>query len=282
MLVLASGLSSYLFQVSQIERLSDEEERKLTVEFAETQDPSIAYRLVTSNLGLVVYIAKKYQRYGLGLADLISEGNIGLMTAVKKFDPAKGCKLVTYATIHIRTAINNYILRTWSLVNMGTNLFRRKIFYNLRKCRRQLNAIDEKVPLTQEQATSIANTLKVPTQDVIDMDIRMSNSDLYLDKVNENGNDIDIPDAGLDQEKELIVAQQSKLRSKYLQDAIQTLDDREQFIIRNRRLNDDPMTLDEIGEIFKISSQRVSQIEIRALQKLKVFLENTGFAFDND
>ncbi|MFA7428844.1 MAG: RNA polymerase sigma factor RpoH [Rhodospirillaceae bacterium] len=267
-----AGLTAYLNQIKRFPLLAPEQEYSLAKRFHDHDDIGAAHELVTSHLRLVAKIAMGYRRYGLPMADVIAEGNLGLMKAVKKFEPEKGFRLSTYAMWWVKASINEYILNSWSLVKIGTVSTQKRIFYNLRKMKAQLGSYDEG-GLTDEHATQIADTLQVKKADVHAMNARLQSRDRSLNApVGEEGNAerVDLlPDTAPNQE-EMLEARQTRDRSRVLvHTALQVLNERERHIITQRRLIDDPVTLETLGEEYGLSRERVRQIEARALQKLE-------------
>lgn len=266
-----TSLSQYLAQIRKFPLLQPEEEYMLAKRWSEHADYDAAHRLVTSHLRLVVKIAKGFRGYGLPVGDLVAEGNIGLMQAVKKFDPDKGFRLSTYAIWWIRAAIQEYVLRSWSLVKVGSGAAQKKLFFNLRKLKSRLNALDQR-ELTGEQAQAIARELEVNADEVIEMDRRMSAVDQQLNaRIGPDGEQewIDLleePSEG--QEVELQQKQEKNRQLAWLVSAMETLSERERDILQARRLNDTPSTLEELSQIYNISRERVRQIEVRAMEKL--------------
>jgi len=252
--------------------LDAQEEYMLARRFAEHDDVEAAHKLVTSHLRLVAKIAMGYRFYGLPVSDLISEGNVGLMRAVKKFEPERGFRLATYAMWWIKAAINEYVLNSWSLVKVGTVAAQKKLFFNLRKLKARLGLYDEG-DIPQEAAETIAKRLDVTTNDVIEMNRRLSRSDSSLNQfVAEDGDterqDLLVDDKP-DQETVLGDREDRVLGNKLLKEAMSELTPRERRIIEERRLTDEPRTLEEIGEEYGISRERVRQIENRAFAKLQ-------------
>lgn len=266
------GLRRYMSEIQKFPVLTAEEEFMLAKRWQEHGDIEAAHRLTTSHLRLVAKIAMGYRGYGLPVGELISEGNIGLMQSVKRFDPDKGFRLSTYAMWWIKAAIQEYILRSWSLVKMGTSAAQKRLFFNLRKLKRRLQDADSGA-LTRENVKEIATTLDVSEQDVVDMDQRMSATDKRLNQaIGDDGEDewMDrLADPGDSQETLLAADQERKIRSQALMNAIATLNEREQDIIRQRRLQDEPATLEDLSKVYNISRERVRQIEVRAMEKLQ-------------
>ena len=244
----------------------------LAKRWSEHEDPEAAHRLVTSHLRLVAKIAMGYRGYGLPIGEVISEGNVGLMQAVKKFDPDKGFRLATYAMWWIRASIQEYILRSWSLVKMGTTAAQKKLFFNLRKAKSQISAFEEG-DLRPEHVTKIATDLGVPEEDVINMNRRLTgdaslNSPLRSDSESE-WQDWLTDDTQVSQETRLADTEEHSLRMGLLQEAMEELTDREKHILTERRLKDDPVTLEELAGQYGVSRERVRQIEVRAFEKLQ-------------
>lgn len=266
-----SSLHQYLMEIRKFPLLDADEEYMLAKRWAEHTDYDAAHRLVTSHLRLVAKVAQGFRGYGLPVGDLIAEGNIGLMQAVKRFDPERGFRLSTYAVWWIRAAIQEYVLRSWSLVKVGSSAAQKRLFFNLRKLKRSLLAIDQK-EMTDEQISKIAEVLDVGEQDVIDMDQRMSATDQRLNApVGLEGDQewMDLLEEPSDnQEEQLSDRQQHNQQRALLTSAMGTLNEREREIIEARRLREDPATLEELSQIYKVSRERVRQIEVRAMEKL--------------
>jgi RNA polymerase sigma-32 factor len=264
--------SRYLSDIRKFAFLSPDEERALASRWRDRQDIEAAHRLVTSHLGLVVKIAKGYAGYGLPVADLVSEGNVGLMLAVRRFDPGRDVRLSTYAMWWIRAAIQDYILHSWSLVKMGTTAAQKKLFFNLRRLKGQMQALNDG-DLRSDQVTTIARTLDVPEQAVISMNRRLAGSDHSLnDPLHSDGEGqwLDLL-ADESENHENIIADREELagRKALLSEALNVLNERERHIIVERRLRDTPRPFEELSREYGISHQRVRQIEIRALEKLR-------------
>jgi RNA polymerase sigma-32 factor len=272
--VLASeaGLASYLSEIKKFPMLEQGEEYMLAKRLVEHGDADAAHKLVTSHLRLVAKIAMGYRFYGLPVSDLISEGNVGLMRAVKKFEPERGFRLATYAMWWIKAAINEYVLNSWSLVKVGTVAAQKKLFFNLRKMKAKLGVYEDgDIPI--EKAQTIAKRLQVTTDEVIDMNRRLSRSDASLNQLVAEDGDVQRQDLLVDdtpnQEQRLGEQEDRKLGLKLLSEAMTTLSDRERRIIQERRLAENPRTLEEIGAEYGISRERVRQIENRAFAKLQ-------------
>ncbi len=267
-----SGLSAYMAEIKKFPLLEPEEEYMLAHRFADHGDTEAAHKLVTSHLRLVAKIAMGYRFYGLPVSDLISEGNVGLMRAVKKFEPDRGFRLATYAMWWIKAAINEYVLNSWSLVKVGTVAAQKKLFFNLRKIKAKLGLYEEgDIPL--DAAATIAKRLDVTTKEVIDMNRRLSRADSSLNQTVAEDGDTERQDLLVDdkpsQESALGDKQERVLGASLLRQALTTLSDRERRIIEERRLVDNPRTLEEIGVEYGISRERVRQIENRAFAKLQ-------------
>ncbi len=268
----SGGLSRYLEQIRRFPMLEPQEEYMLAKRWQEHEDPQAAQRLITSHLRLVARIAMGYRGYGLPIGEVISEGNVGLMQAVKRFDPEKGFRLATYAMWWIRAAIQEYILRSWSLVKMGTTAAQKKLFFNLRKLKGQLQAFEDG-DLRPDQVTTIATKLGVPEEDVISMNRRLAgdsslNSPLRADADGGEWQDWLVDDA-TDQESLLVDREELDSRRNYLHDALDTLTPREKRIFEARRLAEDPLTLEELSSEFGVSRERIRQIEVRAFEKVQ-------------
>ncbi|MCX7982750.1 MAG: RNA polymerase sigma factor RpoH [Syntrophales bacterium] len=268
-------LERYIAEINKFPVLSAEEEFSLAVRFKKFSDMEAAHKLVVSNLRFVVKIAHEYRNYGVKLADLIQEGNIGLMHAVKKFDPYKGYRLISYAVWWIRAYMQNYIIKSWSLVKIGTTQAQRKLFFKLGQAKKKLESMAEKNPEFKE----IADMLGVKEIELQEMDLRMSNRDVSLDEyVNDDGDTMHIDfltDEGEDQETALIRKEQMELVQRHLEGALATLSEKERYIIRHRVMADEPMTLQEIGDHFHITRERARQLEKQALKKLRLALPFT-------
>jgi RNA polymerase sigma-32 factor len=270
------SLATYLTEINRFPLLSPEEEFRLAVRYREDGDVEAAHTLVTSNLRFVVKVANEYRSYGMRMSDLVQEGNIGLMTAVKKFDPHKGYRLISYAVWWIRAMIQSFILRSWSLVKIGTTQAQRKLFYKLSQTKRAIarlmNGGSGQEPLDDAGRDMVAKTLHVSDRDVEEMDARMSGRDASLDlPLGEDGRTtaLDLLVSEDNQEDLFAKAQEeSKVRDD-VRLAMHKLSDKERYILENRLMTDDPMTLQEIGDHYKISRERARQIEERAKQKIR-------------
>ena len=271
------NLSRYLQAIRKFPMLSLDEEFMFAQAWREREDVESAHKLVTSHLRLVAKIAMGYRGYGLPLGDLISEGNVGIMQAVKRFDPDRGFRLATYAMWWIRAAIQEYILRSWSLVKMGTTAAQKKLFFNLRRLKGQMQAIDDG-DLSPENVTTIATRLKVSEKEVISMNGRLASHDHSLNApVGDEGDgqwqDM-LVDEGDDQEVRLAEDQELGQRRQLLAAAMTTLNDRERHILVERRLKDSPSTLERLSQEYGISRERVRQIETRAFEKVQRSVKN--------
>jgi RNA polymerase sigma-32 factor len=266
------NLARYLQEIRKFPMLKPEEEYMLAKSWREHGDSDAAHRLVTSHLRLVAKIAMGYRGYGLPLSELISEGNVGMMQAVKRFDPERGFRLATYAMWWIRASMQEYILHSWSLVKIGTTAAQKKLFFNLRRLKGQLQAIDDG-DLSPENLEKIARELDVPEQDVISMNRRLASPDHSLNaplRADGEGEWQDwLVDETDDQETKLSDRQELGLRRDLLRDAMTHLTERERDILSERRLRDVPATLEDLSEKYGVSRERVRQIEVRAFEKLQ-------------
>ncbi len=269
------SLSRYLAEIRKFPMLEKEEEYMLAKRFAEHEDPDAAQKLITSHLRLVAKIAMGYRGYGLPIGEVISEGNVGLMQAVKRFDPDKGFRLATYAMWWIRASIQEYILRSWSLVKIGTTAAQKKLFFNLRKLKGQIDAVDDG-DLNPEQVEHIAKKLGVTHDDVISMNRRMSGGEASLNapmgKDAEGGGEWQdwlVDENAVNPEMKLANEDEYDSRMGMLEQALATLNEREQHILTERRLKDNPATLEELSQEYGVSRERVRQIEVRAFEKLQ-------------
>ncbi len=266
------NLSRYLQEIRKFPMLAPEEELSLSRRWRDSEDTQAAHKLVTSHLRLVAKIAMGYRGYGLPIGELISEGNVGMMQAVKRFDPDRGFRLATYAMWWIRAAIQEYILHSWSLVKMGTTAAQKKLFFNLRRLKGQMQAIEDG-DLKPEQVGKIAKALDVPEQDVISMNRRLAAPDHSLNapvRADSEGEWQDwLVDEGESQEQVLAQHEELTGRRALLGGALRTLNDRERHILIERRLKDNPTTLEELSQQYNISRERVRQIEVRAFEKLQ-------------
>ncbi len=266
------NLTRYLQEIRKFPMLAPDEELALSRQWRDSEDTAAAHKLVTSHLRLVAKIAMGYRGYGLPLGELISEGNVGMMQAVKRFDPDRGFRLATYAMWWIRAAIQEYILHSWSLVKMGTTAAQKKLFFNLRRLKGQMQAIEEG-DLRPEHVGKIAKALDVPEQDVINMNRRLAAPDHSLNapvRADSEGEWQDwLVDEGESQETVLAQHEEMTGRRALLGNALRTLNDRERHILIERRLKDNPTTLEELSQHYGISRERVRQIEVRAFEKLQ-------------
>ena len=273
------GLSRYLQEIRKFPMLEPEQEYMLAKRWREHNDTEAAHTLVTSHLRLVAKIATGYRGYGLPLSELISEGNVGMMQAVKRFDPERGFRLATYAMWWIRASIQEYILHSWSLVKMGTTAAQKKLFFNLRKLKGQIHAIEEG-DLHPDNVTKIATTLSVSETDVVNMNRRLAAGDHSLNapmRVDGDGEWIDwLVDDSPNQETMLAESEELKGRRALLADAMKGLNDRERHILTERRLKEEPSTLEDLSKEYDISRERVRQIEVRAFEKLQKAMKNSA------
>jgi len=273
------NLSRYLQEIRKFPMLAQDEEFMLAKRWQEHQDTEAAHRLVTSHLRLVAKIAMGYRGYGLPLSELISEGNVGMMQAVKRFDPDRGFRLATYAMWWIRAAIQEYILHSWSLVKMGTTAAQKKLFFNLRKLKGQLQAIEEG-DLSPENVAKIATALDVPEVDVVNMNRRLAAPDHSLNaplRSDSEGEWQDwLVDEGESQETKLGERQELGLRRDLLVKAMSHLNERERDILTHRRLREQPTTLEDLSQKYGISRERVRQIEVRAFEKLQKAIKSAA------
>jgi RNA polymerase sigma-32 factor len=267
-----SGLSRYLEEIRRFPMLEPQNEYMLAKRWREHGDRDAAHKLVTSHLRLVAKIAMGYRGYGLPISEVISEGNVGLMQAVKRFEPEKGFRLATYAMWWIKAAIQEYILRSWSLVKMGTTANQKKLFFNLRKAKSKISALEEG-DLRPDQVKLIAKRLGVTEQDVVDMNRRLGGDVSLNAPIREDGDSGEwqdwLVDDVSDQETRLAEDEESQNRRKALGDALSVLNDRERRIFEARRLADDPITLEDLAAEFGVSRERVRQIEVRAFEKVQ-------------
>ncbi|HIA21357.1 MAG TPA: RNA polymerase sigma factor RpoH [Alphaproteobacteria bacterium] len=279
------GLARYLQEIRRFPMLTQKEEFTLAKQWTEQGDVEAAHKLVTSHLRLVAKIAMGYRGYGLPVGELISEGNIGMMQAVKRFDPDRGFRLATYAMWWIRAAIQEYILHSWSLVKIGTTAAQKKLFFNLRKIKGQLKAFEDG-DLAQETVTEIARRLDVPEHEVVNMNRRLAAPDHSLNaplRIDGDGEWQDwLEDTTPNQETELAASEELSLRRQMLKTAMANLNDRERHILSQRRLTEEPMTLEELSQIYKISRERVRQIEVRAFEKVQEVMNKQAASLTNN
>ncbi len=275
---LSNSLQSYLAQIRDYPVLSREEEYELAMRHRETGDLEAARKLIVSNLKFVVRVANEYKNYNVNTLDLIQEGNIGLMKAVRGFDPTKGYRLISYAVWWIRAYIQNHIMKTWSLVKVGTNQSQRKLFYKLRSTKSKIEATG--VEMEEDIYSEIAKELDVPDSQVIEMDRIMSGKDLSLDANIEGSTErtyVDMLGDTFDQEQFLEDSQARPLVAKKIKEALANLKDRERYIIERRVLTDSPETLEKLSRKFGISRERVRQIEKNALNKIRKEFQKEHF-----
>jgi len=267
-----SGLSRYLEEIRRFPMLEPQVEYMLAKSWREHGDRDAAHKLVTSHLRLVAKIAMGYRGYGLPISEVISEGNVGLMQAVKRFEPEKGFRLATYAMWWIKAAIQEYILRSWSLVKMGTTANQKKLFFNLRKAKSKISALEEG-DLRPDHVKLIAKRLGVTEQDVVEMNRRLGGDVSLNAPIREDGDSGEwqdwLVDEGSSQESRLVESEESDNRRKALGEALTVLNERERRIFEARRLVDEPITLEELAEEFGVSRERVRQIEVRAFEKVQ-------------
>ena len=275
------GLTRYLEEIRQFPMLEPQQEYMLAKSWREHGDRDAAHQLVTSHLRLVARIAMGYRGYGLPVGEVISEGNVGLMQAVKRFDPDKGFRLATYAMWWIRAAIQEYILRSWSLVKMGTTAAQKKLFFNLRKIKGQLKALEEG-DLRPDQVKQIATRLGVTEEDVISMNRRLggdSSLNAPVRNDSESGEWMDwLVDDSIDQETALAESEERDNRRDMLKSALEGLNERERRVFEARRLSDDPLTLEELSTEFGVSRERIRQIEVRAFEKVQKAVQKSAAA----
>jgi RNA polymerase sigma-32 factor len=267
--VIKNSLETYLVQINQFPLLTQEEEFKLAVRYIKHKEIEAAQKLITSNLRFVVKIAFEYKSYGVKLLDLVQEGNIGLMMAVKKFDPYKGYRFISYAIWWIRAYIQNFIIKTWSLVKIGTTQAQKKLFYKIGKVRKALEsdgAVEKKYEL-------LAKDLDVTKEDIIEMEQRMSSRDLSLDAPFDEGQELThlelLREDSPNQEEAIAQEEEKRIQEREVQNAMKRLNEKEVYVIRNRIMSEEPLTLQQIGDHLKLSRERVRQIESEALKKLK-------------
>ena len=267
-----AGLSRYLTEIRKFPLLNPEEEYMLAKRWKEHEDPEAARRMVTSHLRLVAKIAMGYRGYGLPISEIVAEGNVGLMQAVKRFEPDKGFRLATYAMWWIRAAIQEYVLRSWSMVKLGTTAAQKKLFFNLRKAKANIGAIEEG-DLTKAHTAKLADQLGVTEREVTDMNRRLSGPDSSLNAPLRSESESEwqdwLADDTMDQETRLAETEEMNARHSLLTDAMEDLTEREKDIIQARRLQDEPATLEELSQKYGISRERVRQIEVRAFEKLQ-------------
>lgn len=269
------SINRYLSEIKKFPILKPEQEYMLAKRYAEHEDPEAAAQLVTSHLRLVAKIAMGYRGYGLPVSDLISEGNVGLMQGVKKFEPDRGFRLATYAMWWIKASMQEFILRSWSLVKMGTTAAQKKLFFNLRRMKKQLEAYEDS-DLHPDDVTEIATTLGVAEQEVINMNRRMmmggdASLNVQMRGDEEGGSQWQdwLTDDGPLQDEMVANAEEASVRHDMLGEAMDSLNDREKHILTERRLTDNPQTLEELSQVYSVSRERIRQIEVRAFEKLQ-------------
>lgn len=267
--VVKNSLETYLVQINQFPLLTQEEEFKLAVRYRKHNDIEAAQKLITSNLRFVVKIAFEYKSYGAKLLDLIQEGNIGLMMAVKKFNPYKGYRFISYAIWWVRAYIQNFIIKTWSLVKIGTTQAQKKLFYKIGKVRKVLESNGE----DEKKYELLAHDLDVTKEDIVEMEQRMAARDLSLDAPFDEGQELThldlLKEESPNQEEAIAQEEEKKVREREVQHAMKRLNEKEVYVIKNRIMSDEPLTLQQIGDHLKLSRERVRQIESEALKKLK-------------
>jgi RNA polymerase sigma-32 factor len=283
MLTAEGGLSRYLDEIRRFPMLEPQEEYMLAKSWREHGDRDAAHKLVTSHLRLVAKIAMGYRGYGLPISEIVSEGNVGLMQAVKRFEPEKGFRLATYAMWWIKAAIQEYILRSWSLVKMGTTANQKKLFFNLRKAKSKINALHEG-DLKPDQVAQIAKRLGVTEKDVVDMNRRLSGDASLNAPIRDDGDSGEwqdwLADDSVGQEQILAESEEMDNRRAALGHALTVLNDRERRIFEARRLSDDPVTLEELAAEFGVSRERVRQIEVRAFEKVQKAVKSSISALE--
>jgi len=271
------GLSRYLSEIRKFPLLDPQEEYMLAKRWREHEDTDAAHRLVTSHLRLVAKIAMGYRGYGLPINEVIAEGNIGLMQAVKRFEPERGFRLATYAMWWIRASIQEYILRSWSLVKLGTTAAQKKLFFNLRRVKGQIEALEEG-DLRPEHVSAIATRLGVPEEEVVNMNRRLASPDSSLNAPLGGESDSEwqdwLADDAVDQETQFAETEELEARRTLLSTALEELTPRERDILQARRLRDEPMTLEDLSVKYDISRERVRQIEVRAFEKLQAKMKS--------
>jgi RNA polymerase sigma-32 factor len=273
--VAKDSLESYLIKINQIPLLTPREEFQLAIRYRKHDDIEAAHKLITSNLRFVVKVALEYRTYGVKLVDLIQEGNIGLMMAIKKFNPYRRYRFISYAVWWIRAYIQNYIIKTWSLIKIGTTQAQKKIFYKIGKVRKELESDQE----NEKKYELLAKDLHVPKGDIIEMEQRMSSRDLSLDSTFDEDHELThldlLQDDRVNQEELLAQEEEKKIREQKINNAMKRLSEKEMYVIKNRVMAEEPLTLQEIGDHLKLSRERVRQIESEALKKLKKEMKRT-------
>ncbi len=267
--IVRNSLETYLTQINQFPLLNQDEEFKLAVRYRKYDDIEAAHKLITSNLRFVVKVAFEYKSYGVKILDLIQEGNIGVMMAVKKFNPYKGYRFISYAIWWIRAYIQNFIIKTWSLVKIGTTQAQKKLFYKIGKVRKAMEANGEK----ERKYELLARDLDVNKEDIVEMEQRMSSRDLSLDAPFDESQELThlelLKEESLNQEEAIAQEEEKKIREHEVQNAMKRLNEKEVYVLQNRIMAEDPLTLQQIGDHLKLSRERVRQIESEALKKLK-------------
>ncbi len=283
MITAEGGLSRYLEEIRRFPMLEPQQEYMLAKSWREHGDRDAAHKLVTSHLRLVAKIAMGYRGYGLPISEIVSEGNVGLMQAVKRFEPEKGFRLATYAMWWIKASIQEYILRSWSLVKMGTTANQKKLFFNLRKAKSKISALNDG-DLKPDQVAQIAKTLGVTEKDVVDMNRRLGGDTSLNAPIRDDGDSGEwqdwLADDSAGQEEILAESEELDNRRSALDHALTVLNDRERRIFEARRLSDDPITLEELAEEFGVSRERVRQIEVRAFEKVQKAVKNKVAALE--
>jgi RNA polymerase sigma-32 factor len=267
--VIKNSLETYLAQINRFPLLTQDEEFQLAVKYRKYDDIEAAQKLITSNLRFVVKVAFEYKSYGVKIQDLVQEGNIGLMMAVKKFNPYKGYRFISYAIWWIRAYMQNFIIKTWSLVKIGTTQAQKKLFYKIGKVRKALESDGE----NDKRYERLARDLDVAKEDIIEMEQRMSSRDLSLDAPFDEGQELThldlLKEESPDQEEAIAQEEEKKIREREVQNALKRLNEKEVYVIKSRIMAEEPLTLQQIGDHLKLSRERVRQIESEALKKLK-------------
>ena len=279
-----NDISAYIRKIQKFPILSHDEEQRLANEWIESRSNKSAHALINSHLRLVVKIAMKFRGYGLQLSELVSEGNLGLIQSLERFDPKKGFRLSTYAMWWIRASIQEYILHSWSLVKIGTTAAQKKLFFNLRSLKGKLKALDDG-DLPPEMVTEIAERLSVSENEVVDMNRRLAGHDHSLNNPYSLDNNEEwingLPDERENHENMFINKDELFKRKEMLMSALKNLDERERRILTQRRLVDEPLTLDELSKSFGISRERVRQVEVRAFEKIRKVVKNINYKNKN-
>lgn len=267
--VIKNSLETYLAQINRFSLLTQDEEFQLAVKYRKYDDIEAAHKLITSNLRFVVKVAFEYKSYGVKIQDLVQEGNIGLMMAVKKFNPYKGYRFISYAIWWIRAYMQNFIIKTWSLVKIGTTQAQKKLFYKIGKVRKALESDGE----NDKRYERLARDLDVAKEDIIEMEQRMSSRDLSLDAPFDEGQELThldlLKEESPNQEEAIGQEEEKKIREREVQNALKRLNEKEVYVIKSRIMAEEPLTLQQIGDHLKLSRERVRQIEGEALRKLK-------------